>query len=788
MWLRRRLDEQKGFSLAELLVAGLILVVALIPIIRMFDTSFKGMRSFEKMQKSTACAQTALERIRSIPFYEPHKDTDLDENFDIDDHFWGNRSPLYSNPEAPGGGPNWDAVPEVTFYDYGAFQGYESYKVTVQLSYLEEDTGVAEMKTTWGPKVVGNDRPVNTENRALHLLLVRVNVYWQTATGEDSYYLESIITDTEAIYNLGVFRITVTGPASIMDPAKPNAAAHWSDPETNVYVRIEGWGFDAVNDDDGMVEAWIVRDRYEDIEIHLTSWSETVLEGWMTLYTGHNEPNNDWAPRAAVGYWSVKIHQKDVLSAYLYNGFIVQYPKPVIDDFGNDPDYSKTGNNTWDAAVLKVRGGPFCFLKEPPAVRLVLLDEEGEVQYQLFGTGVSVTAPVGTYGYATSPQCEITVTFDFTSAPAGEYHLQVVNTQDPSMIGHVASDLSADVYVIQLVPPEVDDVFVYESGSHTAFSNMGNPWRLVFEGRYFNVVGSPPVEVWLCSDVVGGEPAGSMVQGTVVQATSTAIVADFDLSTLPDGYYKGYVENLNNGIAGWTATSPLEVRAFNATIGGFVPNAGYQFYENYYDIPCKITGTGFSMASGVSITDGNVEYDLAGEYTINNDNEIAVNLNLIGCDNTHTWRVRVYFGSECLEREFDVMLGPAKILPKHDTKHAISIYAERGSRSEWHHETTTTRAYAWTGYWFLRWIDGYATFRVRGMGFPINGQTNLRVWGSGLDVNGNYTCTYDRANKIVEIRSSRWKMPRNSSGDYNIEVYRVGDTAKDTYTGRWELR
>ncbi len=76
MRLRKALNDQEGFSLAEMLVAGLILVVALIPIIRMFDASFTGMRAFERMQKSVICAQAALEKIRSIPFYEPHKDTD----------------------------------------------------------------------------------------------------------------------------------------------------------------------------------------------------------------------------------------------------------------------------------------------------------------------------------------------------------------------------------------------------------------------------------------------------------------------------------------------------------------------------------------------------------------------------------------------------------------------------------------------------------------------------------------------------------------------------------------
>ncbi len=43
----------------------------------------------------------------------------------------------------------------------------------------------------------------------------------------------------------------------------------------------------------------------------------------------------------------MKVKQETILSTYLYQGFIVQYPKPVISDFGNAADLSKTGPNYW---------------------------------------------------------------------------------------------------------------------------------------------------------------------------------------------------------------------------------------------------------------------------------------------------------------------------------------------------------------------------------------------------------------------------------------------------------
>lgn len=794
-WLRFRKDE-KGFSLAEILVAGLILVWGLIPVIGMFDQSFKGFRNMRKIQQSVNCAKAAMEQIRNIPFYEPHNTGNLNRDLDIDDRFWGTRDPMYSNPSRVDGSgnsvPDWDNIPKVTFYDYGAFPGYEDYKVAVQLCYLNDDTGVATMKSTWGPKVVGHDRPTNSDNRILHLLLIKVTAFVSSGGSDlEAYSLESVVTDTEAVYNLGVSSIEVVGPDSIKDPAgKPNAAAHWSNPNVDVQVIIKGWGFDAVNDADGVVQAWLVRDRMYDTPITLNYLSETELRGRMTLYSGHNESSavNPWTPKAAIGYWSVKVRQKGVLSAYLYNGFVVQYPQPVIADFGNDPDYGKTGLNIWNNATLKIKGGPFCFVQERPAVRLVKLAGDGSVEHQVNGNVVSVTAPSGTYGYASSPSCEITATFDFTSAPPGEYRMQVVNTREPTLIGHVGSAYSSAVYVIQQMVPRVDDVYVATTGSHTAYSNVGNPWRLAIVGNYFNSSGSPPVEVWICQDVSDGLPSGNRVQGTVVSVIGmTAIVADFNLSPLPDGNYKAYVKNLNNGLAGWTAGSPFSVTKFNATIGGFVPDAGYDFYENYYDIPCKITGTGLSSASRVTITDGTVEYDLVGDYTITSDNEIRVHrLNLIGCDNTRSWRVRVYFGTTFfLEREFDVKLGPARIIAANDKKPAISIYRMGWWFSDsWSYETSTQWAAAIRSYWFG---TARARFVVQGMGFPINGQTTLRVWKGSWSVSANLTCSYDRNAKSVTITSPDWAMPNDSAGDAGISVQRVGDSYVDSYPTRWRL-
>ncbi|MHB8781749.1 MAG: type IV pilus modification PilV family protein, partial [Candidatus Geothermincolia bacterium] len=60
-------DRQEGFTLAEVLIAGLIMVVALIPIIGMFDGALSSVRLASTVHASAACAESVTEQVKATP-------------------------------------------------------------------------------------------------------------------------------------------------------------------------------------------------------------------------------------------------------------------------------------------------------------------------------------------------------------------------------------------------------------------------------------------------------------------------------------------------------------------------------------------------------------------------------------------------------------------------------------------------------------------------------------------------------------------------------------------------
>lgn len=801
-----RLKGERGYSYTEVLVAGFILTVALIPMVGSFDTSFQGILNYEKIHQGSNCAKAVVEKVRSLPFYVPYDPNAGDA--DIDDFFWGDRTPIYDNPVAGGESssigapPDWGRIPEVVYHDYGESPEFADYRATVQLSYLSaalrenpesqyEDTEitVARMSPEWGPRKPGNDRPVSEDGESIHILLVRVNVYWRSGTGERATSLEQIVTDKETLYHLGITRVEVedVNNLGVKDPERENAGAHY--PSGKIKLHIYGYGFKSHNKvnlsdmREGGLNAYLVRTRYQDIPIEIIrptprdgetrvegdeyvvvdGAGNTRIEGLVDLCNpyGTNQPTMpDPAKMAAVGYWSVRIAQEYVVNSFLFNGFIVEYPRPTIIDFGNNPDMSKLGSNDESARELRIRGKNFITWAKNPTPALVRYDEQGNVLDSVTGAVKSIAGTVN-YGYSDAEQAMIAA-FDLTKASPGTYRLVVYNT-DPKLTGHVFS-VSEGTYEIGAVPPLVSDAYVEGiiPRSRVIYRNVLYPAgegrvRLAISGMYFHL----PVEVYISNSATDDPTSGDFDLGDLVSVDDDLILADFDGRGLPVGKkaYRVFVHTLDTDK--WGRSGPI-LSVWDFAVSGFAldPAAGVGLWENYYDIPCRLTGSWLEPPVDVAISSGATLYDDI-EYSWIDENTIRVNLNLVGCPSGE-WKLRVYAAPGYYrEVGFTVSLGPAVILPVQP--YGADMYALQIERAG------EGLSYEYTGHSAEALADRQARFQVRGMGFPVNGTTALRVWGSignqTMDIFGSYLCRTDRARKQVYIVSDWWTMPPSWAGN-----------------------
>lgn len=68
--VRRRLTEESGYSLVEVLAAIMILSLAIIPMVGMFDAGLRAAATGGNFDKARALANEELENIRALPYYE----------------------------------------------------------------------------------------------------------------------------------------------------------------------------------------------------------------------------------------------------------------------------------------------------------------------------------------------------------------------------------------------------------------------------------------------------------------------------------------------------------------------------------------------------------------------------------------------------------------------------------------------------------------------------------------------------------------------------------------------
>ena len=151
--LRNRLKGESGYSLIEVLASMVLLTIAIIPMVSMFDTGLRGTTASSNYEKVRALANLKMEEAKSLPF-----DSADNAIQDIKDNF----------PEPAG-----------TLTAYNGSGRYTSDPPKTQPGFPNSMTYVIEKQYMLPPTASGN---WNTSPDPTGLIRVTVTVNWDGNT------------------------------------------------------------------------------------------------------------------------------------------------------------------------------------------------------------------------------------------------------------------------------------------------------------------------------------------------------------------------------------------------------------------------------------------------------------------------------------------------------------------------------------------------------------------------------------------------------------------------------
>jgi hypothetical protein len=152
--LRKRLKEESGYSLIEVLASMVLLTIAIIPMLGMFDTGLRGITTSSNYEKVRALANLKMEEAKSLPF-----DSADNAIQDVKDNF----------PEPAGG----------TLSTYNEGPGLERSDPKAEPGFPNSMTYVIDKQHMQQPTASGN---WNTSGTPTGLIRVTVRVNWNGNT------------------------------------------------------------------------------------------------------------------------------------------------------------------------------------------------------------------------------------------------------------------------------------------------------------------------------------------------------------------------------------------------------------------------------------------------------------------------------------------------------------------------------------------------------------------------------------------------------------------------------
>jgi type II secretory pathway pseudopilin PulG len=631
-WFRsvaRATKSQRGFTIAEVLIAATIMVSASLGLLSLFNGALQLSGLSAATKDAQRFASTVDERLKSLPFYVPYSSTVGKQDFD--DYYYCPDA----TPRSPMTADTWGVAPDVLFTTVTD----PRFTVNIKMVYVNDNLSESDMATGFGngpipPESGGSDKPVSAANKPFHMIKYQIKVAWKVNgqfTPTSNYTYMGLMTDTQFTANLGVSAMfntssdatkkgTVTAPGSTDIISAPNGAS-------SIDVKIVGFGFRAGE----TITGTLMRNGVADIPITgLTPDSETELHGQITLDSGWSGGGGPppWNPRRDPVKWSVRINVGTSYAA-AYDSFVVQFPQPVRVTDGSSltpktatdtqPDLAVTctGSN-----ILNLGTGPDPYTDYAGAtMRLVRTDNPASIINIMSGT-LSYTGD--SYGVSTD---SVTGHFDMRGKSPGTYWVEVWNCKNrnsPGADGDACSPHDANMTLSLLqVNPIPSNAYVTGSDGGEVYVASGEKRHFGFRTRNYKytvrIDGTDMGSVTLARLGIGGVPADGTgtrtvdASSVVADAGNTFVTATFDLSTVEDGYARTddiydwwvYVENSLTTQAKGSVSDIFQVRKPRPILykdAAYVPSGSPDtgpggIYHNYSGVLVRLTGECFDSST-----------------------------------------------------------------------------------------------------------------------------------------------------------------------------------------------
>ncbi len=637
--VKRLAKSQKGFTIAEVFIASLLMVMASMGLLSLINSSVQLSGISKEQKDAQQFARTVSERVKALPFYKPYDDSDAD----IDDYFWGTAEQHHGDITRN----EWEGTYANPYINCTLITD-PRFGCQVKMAYVEDELDTANMKSDWIPKAGSSqqtkDKPMDANNKPLNVIKYEVKVTWKVQTehaGSTSYSYTTLVTSTQVQANLGVTAMINT------DPNQPKWGTIWAGEEpvggvqksnclsaphtaNALQVKITGYGFKPTGN-----EAFLMKPGLGDLPVNnLTYVDSGTLTGTVNLDSGSSTAP-PWKPRRDPGRWTVRV-KEGVAYAYAYDAFTVEFPRPVITGVSTVPATSPpSGKDTESSKVITATGTNVLNLGAGTApytatcgatIRLVKDDNPDMVIYSRDDTAI-IYAPLALGGYGAT--YSVTATFDLRDQIAGNYFVEIINCKDNRVEISDGNTISANnatykfsisvgvptpqkVYVQKEYPdaPSSHYVAPYVVASGTppekrsfAYRNREYKYVLKVEGTDLGSVDT--VRMGINGVAANGTSTDFVATGTDVWTSpdSTYLFCTMDFKTVPEPLAVNdstsynlwvYLENSTSGSKG-SLTNAFMVRKVRPILYKDaekvnVPGEPAGLYHNYAPVSVKLTG------------------------------------------------------------------------------------------------------------------------------------------------------------------------------------------------------